>query len=60
MSQKFLSRFTVVEFPSFEIDELRTIDKGIEEKNNYKKMDIAKKISDLHYRWVYEEKKILK
>lgn len=49
LSQKFLSRFTVVEFPAFEIEELRTIAKGIAEKNNYKKMDIVQKISDLHY-----------
>ena len=56
LSQKFLSRFTVVEFPAFEIEELRTIAKGIAEKNNYKKADIVQKISDLHYRWVYKEK----
>ena len=56
LSQKFLSRFTVVEFPAFEIEELRTIAKGIAEKNNYKKMDIVQKISDLHYQWVYKEK----
>lgn len=55
LSQKFISRFTVVEFPSFEINELREIAKGIAEKNNYKKNDIVQKISDLHYQWVYEE-----
>ena len=55
LSQKFLSRFTVVEFPSFEIEELRIIAKGIAQKNNYKKNDIVKKISDFHYRWVYKE-----
>jgi midasin (ATPase involved in ribosome maturation) len=46
----------VVEFPSFEINELRLIAKGIAEKNNYKQNDIVQKISDLHYQWVYEEK----
>ena len=56
LSQKFLSRFTVVEFPSFEIDELRIIAEGIADKNNYIKKDIVKMISDLHYRWVYKEK----
>ena len=50
-----LSRFTVVEFPSFEIDELRCIAKGIAEKNNYQS-DIVQNISDLHYQWVYKEK----
>ena len=55
LSQKFLSRFTVVEFPAFEIDELRIIAKGIAEKNNYKKDDIVQKISDFHYQWIYEE-----
>ena len=56
LSQKFLSRFTVVEFPAFEIEELREIAKGIAKKNNYEKTDIIEKISDLHYQWVYEEK----
>ena len=56
LSKKFISRFTVVEFPSFEINELRVIVKGIAEKNNYTKKDIVQKISDLHYQWVYEEK----
>ena len=35
LSAKFISRFTVVEFPSFEIDELRSIANGIAKKNNY-------------------------
>ena len=37
LSQKFMSRFNVVEFPSFEIDELKIIAKGIAEKkiNDY-------------------------
>ena len=56
LSQKFLSRFTVVEFPAFEIEELRNIAKGIAKKNNYNNEEIVKKISDLHYQWVYEEK----
>ena len=56
LSQKFLSRFTVVEFPSFDIEELRNIAIEIAKKNNYKKLDIVKKISDLHYQWVYQEK----
>jgi midasin (ATPase involved in ribosome maturation) len=56
LSQKFISRFTVVEFPSFEIEELRNIAKGIAEKNKYKKSEIVKQISDLHYKWVYKEK----
>jgi len=55
LSQKFLSRFTVVDFPSFEINELRIIAKGIAEKNNYSNYDIVEKISDLHYQWVYKE-----
>lgn len=56
LSEKFISRFTVVEFPSFEINELRTIAKGIAKKNKYEKNEIVEKISDLHYQWVYEEK----
>ena len=56
LSQKFISRFTVVEFPSFQIDELRIIAKGITEKNNYKQSDIIEKINGLHYQWVYKEK----
>ena len=56
LSQKFLSRFTVVEFPAFEIEELRDIAKGIAKKNNYEKNEIVEKISDLHYQWVYNEK----
>ena len=55
LSQKFLSRFTVVEFPTVEIDELRIIAKGIAEKNNYKMDDIVRKISDFHYQWIYKE-----
>lgn len=55
LSQKFISRFNVVEFPPFEIDELKIIAKGIAEKNNYKKPEIVKEISDLHYQWVYKE-----
>jgi midasin (ATPase involved in ribosome maturation) len=43
LSQKFISRYTVVEFPSFEINELREIAKRIAEKNNYKKMILFKK-----------------
>ena len=39
----------MIEFPSFEINELRTIAKGIAEKNNYKRNDIVQKISDLYY-----------
>ena len=56
LSQKFISRFTVVEFPAFDITELRTIAKGIAEKNKYGQKDIVQKISDLHYQWVYKEK----
>ena len=56
ISQKFISRFTVVEFPAFEIDELKNITKGIAEKNNYKKIEIINKISELHFQWVYKEK----
>lgn len=56
ISQKFISRFTVVEFPAFEIDELRNIAKGIAEKNNYKNIEIVNKISELHFQWVYKEK----
>ena len=37
----------MVEFPSFEINKLRTIAKGIAEKNNYNKIDFVQKISDL-------------
>ena len=55
ISQKFISRFTVVEFPAFEIDELKNIAKGIALKNNYKKNDIVNKISALHFQWVYKE-----
>jgi MoxR-like ATPase len=55
LSQKFLSRFTVVEFPSFEIEELRIIAKGIEAKNKYKKDSIVKEINDFHYQWIYKE-----
>ena len=54
LSQKFLSRFTVVEFPAFEIDELRIIAKGIAEKNRYKYHDVVKIISDFH-QWIYKE-----
>ena len=56
LSQKFLSRFTLVEFPPFEIEELRIIARGIAEKENYKKMDIVEQISNFHYQWVYKEK----
>ena len=56
LSAKFISRFTVVEFPSFEIDELRIIANGIANKNNYHNLNIVKNISDFHYQWVYEEK----
>ncbi len=55
LSSKFISRFTVVEFPSFEIEELRKIAEGIAEKNNYKNSKIVKEISDLYYQWVYKE-----
>ena len=41
LSQKFLSRFTVVEFPAFKFEELREIAKGIIYKNNYKNEEIV-------------------
>ena len=56
LSQKFLSRFTVLELPNLEFEELRDIAKGIAKKNKYEKMDIIEKISDLHYQWVFNEK----
>ena len=55
LSSKFISRFTVVEFPSFEIEELRKIAEGIARKNKFKNYEVVKKISDLFYQWVYKE-----
>ena len=54
LSEKFLSRFTVIEFPAFEFTELREIGKGIANKNNYNNDEIVQKISDFHYEWVYK------
>ena len=41
--QKFLSRFTAVEFPSFKIEELRIIAQGIQKKISIQKIILWKK-----------------
>ena len=45
LSQKFLSRFTVIEFPAFKFEELKEIAEGIAKKNNYEQNDIVQKIN---------------
>ena len=38
LPQKFLSRFTAIEFPSFKIEELRIIAQGIQKKISIQKI----------------------
>ena len=56
LSEKLISRFTVMEFPPFKIEELKIIAEGIANKNNYTKKEIIDRISNFHYQWVQEEK----
>ena len=56
MSDKFISRFQIVEFPEIKIEELKRIAEGIAIKNNYRNKEIVESISNLYYQWVYNEK----
>ena len=47
--EKFISKFTIVEFPTFEKDELRNFANIFAEKKNYQKKDIIRDLCEFHY-----------
>ena len=55
LSEKFLQRFQIIEFPSLEIEELKLIALGLAKSRNFKDKNIINIITDFHHKWINDK-----